>query len=135
MEGCSDLESPAFGAAVLLGLLWAVWHVPVIDYLGTTTPHGKFWLPFFLAFTAAMTALRVLICWVYANTESVLLAQMLHASLAGAVAVFSPAVITAGQEVVWYAAYAVLLWAVVAIIVTKWGTALVKAESVSGRSV
>src|ERR1700687_897411 len=42
--------------AILLGLLWAVWHLPVIDYLGTATPHGAYWFRYFLAFAAAMTA-------------------------------------------------------------------------------
>jgi membrane protease YdiL (CAAX protease family) len=37
--------------AIVLGLLWALWHLPVIDYLGTATPHGAYWLPFFLTFT------------------------------------------------------------------------------------
>ena len=105
----------------------------MINHLGSAVPHGKYWLPFFLSFTAAMTALRVLICWVYANTESVLLAQMLHASSTGALAVFSPTGVTAGQEVLWYAVYGVLLWAVVAIIVANHGTALVKAGSASVR--
>lgn len=114
-------------AAVSLGLLWAAWHIPVIDHLGSAVPHGQYWIPFFLSFTAAMTAMRVLTCWVYANTESVLLAQMLHASSTGALAVFSPAHVTAGQEAFWYAMYAVLLWAAVVIVVANYGTALVKA--------
>jgi hypothetical protein len=70
---------PALSAAVLLGLLWGLWHVPVIDDLGTATPHGHYWFPSFLAFTAAMTATRVLIAWLYSNTKSVLLAQLMHA--------------------------------------------------------
>jgi uncharacterized protein len=35
-------------ASVLLGLLWSVWHLPVVNYLGAATPHGSYWLPFFL---------------------------------------------------------------------------------------
>jgi len=128
------LRRNPFGAAVSLGLLWAAWHIPVIDYLGAATPHGKFWLPFLLAFAGAMTAMRVLICWVYANTESVLLAQMLHASSTGALAVLSPAHVSAGEEVLWYGVYAVLLWITVGIIVMRWGTALVKARSASSAS-
>jgi membrane protease YdiL (CAAX protease family) len=58
------LKQNGFRAAVSLGLLWSAWHLPVIDHLGSAVPHGKYWLPFFLAFTAATTALRVLICWV-----------------------------------------------------------------------
>ena len=100
-------------AAIVLGLLWSLWHIPVVDYLGAATPHGAWWLPYFLSFMAAMTAMRVLICWVYANTGSVLLAQLLHAGSTGALVVFSPAVSPA-QECAWFAAYAVTLWLVVA---------------------
>jgi hypothetical protein len=52
-------------------MLWAIWHLPVIDYLGTATPHGAYWFSFLLAFSVAMTAMRVLICWIYINTKSV----------------------------------------------------------------
>ncbi len=65
----------ALAASILLGLLWGVWHLPVVDYLGAASPHGAFWFPFFLVFTTAMTAMRVLIAWVYTNTDSVLLTQ------------------------------------------------------------
>jgi uncharacterized protein len=74
-----QLSGP-FAAAALLGLLWGAWHLPVVDYLGAATPHGSYWFPFFLAFTAAMTAMRVLIAWMYSHTQSVLLAQLMHAS-------------------------------------------------------
>ena len=73
----------ALGASIALGLLWGIWHTPVIDYLGTATPHGAYWLRYFLAFTAAMTAMRVLIGWIYTNTKSVPLAQLMHASSTG----------------------------------------------------
>jgi membrane protease YdiL (CAAX protease family) len=100
--------------AILLGLLWGAWHIPVIDYLGTSTPHGSYWFPFFLAFTAAMTAMRVLIAWVYTNTKSVFVAQLLHAFSTGSLVVFSPPRITAAQESVWYAVYAADLWLIAA---------------------
>jgi membrane protease YdiL (CAAX protease family) len=58
-------QEDAFAPSILLGLLWASWHLPVINYLGTATPHGAYWYAFFLAFTVAMTATRVLICWIY----------------------------------------------------------------------
>src|SRR4029077_3340578 len=54
-------QKGALDASTLLGLLWAVWHLPVINYLGTATPHAAYWYAFFLAFTVAMTAMRVLI--------------------------------------------------------------------------
>lgn len=34
-------------ASVLLGLLWSLWHLPVINYLGTATLHGDYWFSFF----------------------------------------------------------------------------------------
>ena len=110
--------------AILLGLLWSSWHIPVIDYLGTATPHGAYWLPFFLAFTAAMTGMRVLISWVYSNTKSVLLAQLLHATSTGSLVVFSPPHATAAQESLWYVIYAATLWLLVAILAITFGKRL-----------
>jgi len=98
------LKLHALGAAVLLGIFWGVWHLPVIDYLGTATPHGAYWLPFFLSFTAAMTAMRVLIAWLYSNT------------------IFSPPRVSAAQEAFWYAVYAAALWIVVALLAVVRGT-------------
>jgi uncharacterized protein len=112
--------------AILLGLLWGVWHLPVIDYLGTATPHGAYWFRYFLAFTAAMTAVRVLIAWIYSNTKSVLLAQCLHMSSTGSLVILSPPHVTAGQEAVWYAAYAAALWIAVAIITLLYGQRLTR---------
>jgi membrane protease YdiL (CAAX protease family) len=105
----------AFASAVLLGVLWGAWHLPVIDYLGTATPHGAYWFPFFIAFTVAMTAMRVLIGLVYARTKSVPWAQLMHASSTSALAVLSPGGVSAAQEVVWYLAYGAALWAVAAV--------------------
>jgi uncharacterized protein len=111
-------------AGVFLGLLWSLWHLPVIDFLGTATPHGDRWLAFFLAFAVAMTAMRVLICWIYANTKSVLMAQLMHVSSTGALVIFSAPRVTAGQEAFWYGAYGVLLWIVVGVVVGLAGIGL-----------
>jgi hypothetical protein len=114
----------AFARAILLGLLWGIWHLPVVDYLGTATPHGALWFPYFVAFTAAMTAMRVVIAWVYANTKSVLLAQFMHMSSTGALVIFGPARVTAAQETLWYSVYAIALWLVVAVLAVRWGKRL-----------
>ena len=114
----------ALGAGIALGVLWGIWHMPVIDYLGTATPHGAYWQRYFLAFIAAMTAMRVLISWIYANTKSVPLAQLMHASSTGSLVVFSPAGVKAAQEALWYAVYAVALWLVVGALAAKFGTRL-----------
>jgi membrane protease YdiL (CAAX protease family) len=106
----------ALTAAVLLGIFWGVWHMPVLDYLGTATPHGAHWLPFFLSFTAAMTAMRVLIARLYSNTSSVLLCQLMHVSSTGSLVIFSPPGVPAAQEAFWYAVYAAALWVAVALL-------------------
>ncbi len=116
----------ALAASVVLGLLWAAWHLPVVNYLGTATPHGSYWLSFFLVFTVAMTAMRVLICWMYANTASVLLAQLMHVSSTGSLVIFSATRVTAAQEVMWYGLYGASLWLIVGIVATLYRNSLTR---------
>jgi len=118
------LRRSAVVSALMLGLTWSLWHLPVINFLGTASPHGKYWLPFFLAFAAAMTAMRVIISWAYTNTGSVLLAQALHVSSTGSLVIFSPPHATAAQEVRWYVVYALILWVVVAAVILKFKMSL-----------
>lgn len=103
----------AFGAvtgALMLGVLWGVWHLPVVDSLGAASPHGSAWPAYFVAFVALVAAVRCLICWAYVNTNSVVLAQLIHASFTGTLILFSAPHVSAWQEASWYAAYAGLLW-------------------------
>jgi uncharacterized protein len=111
-------------ASIALGLLWSLWHLPVIDFLGVASPHGAYLLPFFLAFALAMTAVRVLISWLYANTRSVLLAQLLHITFTGSLVIFGPPRVTATQEALWYALYGALLWLTVLLVVHRSGKPL-----------
>jgi uncharacterized protein len=119
-------KTSALTASILLGLLWGLWHSPVIDFLGTATPHGRLLIRYFLAFIGAMTAMRVLIGWVYTNTRSVLLAQCMHASSTGALVVFSPPKVNAAQEALWYGVYAVALWITLFMIVAIFGKKLTR---------
>ncbi len=117
-----------FGPAVLLGLFWGLWHLPVLDFLGAATPHGAALVPFCLAFIFAMMAMRVIIAWVYVNTQSVAAAQLLHASSTAALVVFSPQVAPL-QEALWYALYGSALWLVAVALVAIYGKQL-KADGV-----
>ncbi|MGH2502409.1 MAG: CPBP family intramembrane glutamic endopeptidase, partial [Ktedonobacterales bacterium] len=86
-------------AAVTLGVLWGLWHAPVVDYLGAAAPHKAYWPLFFLSFIAIVAAMRVLIVWVYSNTGgSLLLAQLMHISMTGSLVVFDPLGLTPAQE-------------------------------------
>lgn len=122
-------QRSAFSAAVLLGLLWGFWHLPVIDFLGTATPHGSYLLRYFLMFVAAMTAMRVLMAWLYTNTGSVLLAQLMHVSSTSSLVLLSPPGVTAQQEALWYGVYAAGLWIVVGLVVLKNGARLIMQPS------
>jgi len=113
-------------AGILLGLLGGLWHLPVIDFLGTATPHGKYLVPYFLSFIAAMTAMRVLIGWVYVNTRSVTIAQLMHACSTGSLVVFSPPRVNAAQEALWYGVYAAALWITVSIVAIFYGKPLTR---------
>ena len=104
-----------FRAAVLLGILWGLWHAPVVDYLGAAAPHGEYWLPFFLAFIAVVSAVRVLIVWVYSRTGSLLLCQLMHLSSTGSLVMLDPVRVSPAQETLWYALYGAALWLIAAI--------------------
>jgi membrane protease YdiL (CAAX protease family) len=122
-----------FSAAVLLGVMWGIWHLPVIDFLGTATPHRSYLFLYFFSFIAAMTAMRVLIGWLYFNTRSVFLAQMMHVSSTASLVVLSPPAVSARQEVIWYGIYALILWLAVAVVVSNTGVGL-KAKRSSSAS-
>ncbi|HET7002871.1 MAG TPA: CPBP family intramembrane glutamic endopeptidase [Puia sp.] len=119
----------AFNSSIVLGLIWSVWHLPVINFLGAASPHGSYWFIYFLSFATVMTAMRVIIAWVYVNSHSLLLCQLLHISSTGFLVVFSPSPISGQHEPVWYFFYALLLWVLVGMIYYKYGKNLVRKSS------
>ena len=121
-----EARNGALAAAVYLGLLWSTWHV-VADYLATSATLGGYWFPHFLAFmTISMTAMRVLIAWVYCNTRSVLMAQIMHASSTGFLAVLGPVALSPANDTQWYAVYGAVLWIVVVLVVARYGGSLTR---------
>lgn len=102
-------------SVILLGFIWGLWHLPVIDSLGSAFPHGKFLLPFMVAFILAVAAIRVFICIIYAQTGSILLAQLFHIFSTGSLVVLGPLSITPANEFLWYLVYGVLLWVLILI--------------------
>ena len=120
-------QHSALASAIVLGVLWGLWHAPVVDYLGAAASHGAYWLPFFLSFIAIVAGMRVLIVWVYVNTKgSLLLAQLKHISLSGSLVVLDPVRVTPAQEALWYGIYAAVLWVIVALIALRTGRNLVR---------
>jgi hypothetical protein len=100
-----------------LGLVWALWHV-LVDYRQNSHAMGAFWLLEFAVFyVGALTAYRVLMTWVYANTQSLLLAVLMHASYTGWLFTLYPAT-SLEQGLVWQTAFALALWVLVAVVMT-----------------
>ena len=110
-----ELRFGPLAGALVLGMLWGLWHFPVVDSLGAAAPHGDTWPLFFGAFVLAMTALRVLIVWIYRRSGSLLMAQLMHASSTGSLVVFGAPHVSATQEATWYALYGALLAIVTAV--------------------
>ena len=64
-------------ASVILGVIWASWHLPLFFVPGTTTTGQSF--PLYLL---QVTALSVAIAWLYARTNgSLLLVMLIHAAI------------------------------------------------------
>jgi len=123
-----------FGAltgAVLLGVIHSIWHMAA-DYLGASVALGSCWLPHFLMFIVSMTAMRIILVWVYVNTRSLLLAQLMHASSTGFLSILVPSLLSPAENTLFYAVYAVVLWLVVSIIAVKPGKDLVCTPSTNG---
>lgn len=114
-------KQSAVSAGLKLGMFWGIWHLPVIDFLGTASPHGKDWLLYFISFIVTMMAMRLIITWIYCNTKSLLLCQLMHISSTGFLVVLSPSHINTVEEPMWYFLYALLLWTFVIILITRYG--------------
>jgi membrane protease YdiL (CAAX protease family) len=63
-------------ASVLLGVIWAFWHLPFFFIPVSDTFHQSF--PVYLL---QVTALSVVIAWLYWRTESLFLVMLLHAAV------------------------------------------------------
>lgn len=101
-----------FAAGLLLGILWGIWHA-LADYWGTHVEYGDLWSFRIALWTAALTAYRILMVWVYENARSLLVAQLMHASFTGSQGILVPALAPA-DHFVWYGVFTIALWAMVA---------------------
>jgi membrane protease YdiL (CAAX protease family) len=82
-----QLRMNALRSSLVLGAVWAIWHVPLFLIPGTFQNGLGFATPRFWVFLATLLPLSVLITWIYNNTRrSTLAAVLVHFSgnLAGA---------------------------------------------------
>jgi len=101
---------------LVIGLLWGLWH-GLADYSIRGATLGAFWPITFSLFVLPLTAWRILMVWVYDNTHSGPLAQLMHFSYTGSLALFVPlAAISHTEDALVYAVLMVALWILVALV-------------------
>jgi uncharacterized protein len=108
---------------LVLGAVWGAWHYPV-NVWGSATAAEAVPVALFLlvALFSFLPPYRILMVWVYARTESALLAMLMHASLVTFWLMATPGVagtpdaIAGWAQAVWYLVWAALLWVVVAVV-------------------
>ncbi len=98
-------------AGLSLGLVWAMWHL-LVDFRQNYSSMGDTWMVWLLSFAvlyvATLTAYRVLMTWIFARTQSLLLAVLMHASYTGWLMVLFPAT-SFGQGLAWQTTLAAAL--------------------------
>ena len=71
-------QMPALKASLLIGIVWAIWHLPFFLFPGWRFIVGG--IPF-IWFALLTTGWSVLFAWVYVNTESILMPVLFHAAI------------------------------------------------------
>ena len=105
-------------AGLLLGLVWAVWHL-LVDVRYNIGAMGVLWpVEFVVVYLATLTPYRMLMTWVYSRTQSLLLAILMHASFTGWLMVLFPAT-NLSQSLIWQSLFALVLWGMVAAVLLR----------------
>ncbi len=119
-----SLGRTMLGAALLLGVIHGVWHF-FSDFLGNYgSMGGYYWLLYNAGFFTHVVALRVLIVWVYANTDSLFLAMMMHGSSTGFYGFFTWNLVNPEWRAIFYLVYGAVLWVPAIAIALKYGKTL-----------
>jgi membrane protease YdiL (CAAX protease family) len=106
----------AFQASVVIGVIWALWHVPLFLMPGSSQAGTPFWL-----YAPAVVGLSVVTTWLYNAAGGRVLVPVLFHTLSNAVSV-TTATGVVGDGVVSQAGLLVVIWVVVAVLVWRYGT-------------
>ncbi len=119
-----SLRKSMLGAALLLGTVHAVWHI-FPDYLSNFgAMGGYYWGLYTAGFLTHVVALRVLIVWVYANTDSLLLATLMHGSSSGFYGLFAFNLVDPELRAILFIVYGTVLWLPAIAVSLKYGKTL-----------
>jgi membrane protease YdiL (CAAX protease family) len=100
-----------------VGTLWGLWHA-MADYVIRGNALGAFWAVTFGLFVLPLVAWRVLMVWVYDNTRSGVVAQLMHFGYTGSLALFVPK-LSPTEDALVYAVLAGALWIGVTMVVIR----------------
>lgn len=99
------------GVGLIAGLLWGLWHL-VSNLLGSDEDAGSLPIPLYLVgilFTF-LPPFRVLMVWLYSQTQNLPLAMLMHASLITFWLFSTPEGLSGRDLVAWYMVWGALLW-------------------------
>jgi uncharacterized protein len=106
---------------LIVGIWWSAWHL-LPNVWSSRAASGELAMSVFLATTALgvfvgyLTAFRVLMVWVYEQTESVFVAMLMHASFTSSLLILNPVGLSGMHLVVYSFALAAAVWFVVAVV-------------------
>ena len=115
-----QMKYSALATSIMLGMIWAIWHL-LADFWGGYSVYGALYLPHYLLWVVALPAYRVLMVWVYNNTGSLLMAQLMHASFTGSQFLLTPSTASLADGILWYALFAATLCVAVVVVVSIYG--------------
>jgi uncharacterized protein len=96
------------GTSLLLGFLHGAWHL-MADFSGRGDSGAVIYAANFIIFwIGALVVLRLLIVWVYQNTESLLLGQLIHAFYTAPLFILTPPGASPAQLLVVWISFSVL---------------------------
>lgn len=107
-------------SGLILGMLWAVWHVLAVLW-GMGSMAGPIPLPLFLSIDLLSVLLpyRVLMVWIYERTHSLIVAMLMHASLTSSLLILGPAGLSGSAQLAYDLVMAAILWAAVAVLCAR----------------
>jgi membrane protease YdiL (CAAX protease family) len=107
------LRYSGLATGLLVGVVWGAWHAPLFsrsDSFAEALPLALLLLQLF----SWLPAYRVLMVWVYDHTGSLLIAMLMHVSLAATSIIFSPPAMSDMQSLTSILVSAAVWWLLVA---------------------
>jgi membrane protease YdiL (CAAX protease family) len=109
------LRYGVLGAGLSMGLLWGAYHFSIIYWSGSPTGALGFGLLTAQLF-AWLPPFRVLMVWMYNNTNSLLLAMLMHASATASMLILQPFGISGVMLLAYVVGLGVAYWAILGVV-------------------